>query len=115
MLSIDLIPWWAKAAVLGLIITAVFSSGVYFESLRWSKADGKAKLASAQASIDLLKKNVAIISNVLQVDSTQALADATTMDDLERITNALIAKTPDTACFGPSDTDGLRDLFSGKK
>lgn len=111
MLSIDLIPWYVKAAAVAAVIASIFGAGVYVESLRWSKADSKHKLAVQAEAIVLLKKNLQTIQAVLGADAAQAITDANTLEELERITNDAVAKASTRACLSPDTTDRLRNLW----
>lgn len=104
-------PAWVKPAIIAAVLAVTFSGGWYVEGLRWSKSAAKIELAGKQQAIDLLKANISIIAEALRVDSTQAIADAKSMDDLERIQNEIVSKASDGICLSPDATERLRALW----
>lgn len=111
MLTLDLLPWWVKGLAVAAVLGASAYGGWYVEGLRWTAHDAKTALADQREAIDLLKTNLAITSEALQVDSVQALSDAKSLDDIERIRNEILKNASASTCLSPDATDGLRKLF----
>lgn len=109
--GIDIIPPWVKPALLALALAGAFGAGTYVEGLRWSKDKASWTLAQQKATIDAQKKNLTSISKALKTDSAQAILDAQTSEELERIGNEIAATASDKPALSSDSVDRLRKLW----
>lgn len=69
------------------------------------------ELAAALAAKKLLEERVAALNETLRTDGERAAAAEQKLKEAKERADALEKQIADGACYGPADTDGLRQLW----